>query len=405
MMPAGSPLHETTRPGPSFGPPRRTRLVLFANTDWYLYNFRISLAQRAAHHLGADIWVACPDGPYRAALEAAGFHWIPVVMQRRSLNPLHDLATAWRLSKALRAIQPDLLHAFTLKSNYIGTLAAWLADVPRVVNAITGLGTMYSGRKLRYLTARWLLGHFFRIFLMQRRVRIIFQNPEDQGQIEALTGNSAGLRLIAGSGVDTARFHPADGDPVTPMVLMAARLIRDKGIDVLCEAALLVAQEVPEVQFQIAGEVDPGNPTSFTTEDIAALAERHPMVHFLGHRSDMVELFHGATLAVLPAQVREGLPRSLIEACASGLPLVASDVEGVREVVLPGRNGLLVPPGNAQALAAALLELLKDPERRAAMGRESRALALERFDQEKVLKATLAVYSELGLVPACAGTP
>jgi glycosyltransferase involved in cell wall biosynthesis len=189
------------------------------------------------------------------------------------------------------------------------------------------------------------------------------------------------------------------------VVLMAARLIRDKGIEVLCQAALLVAAEVPGVQFQIAGEVDPGNPTSFTTEDIADLAEKHPMVHFLGHRSDMVELFQGATLAVLPAQAREGLPRSLIEACASGLPLVASDVEGVREVVIPGRNGLLVPPGDASALAASLAELLKDPQRRAAMGRESRALAVERFDQEKVLKATLAVYAELGLVPACEGIP
>ena len=398
-------MHETPTSGLPDGTPRRARLVLFANTDWYLYNFRTSLAHRAAQHLGADVWIACPDGPYRVVMEAEGFQWIPVVMQRRSLNPLNDLATAWRLASALRRIQPDLLHAFTLKSIFIGTMAAWLADVPRVVNAITGLGSLYSGRKVRYLTARWLLGHFFRIFLMQRRVRIIFQNPEDQGQIEALTGNSAGLRLIAGSGVDTARFHPSEAMPESPVVLMASRLIRDKGIDILCQAAHLVENEVHGIQFQIAGEVDPGNPTSFTPEEIAELAKRYPMVRFLGHRSDMAELFRGASLAVLPAQAREGLPRSLIEACASGLALVASDVEGIREVVIPGRNGLLVPPGNARALASALLELLKDPQRRSAMGRESRILALKHFDQEKILKATLAVYAELGLCPAHEGAP
>lgn len=395
---------ETPQSGPPYGPHHRVRLVLFANTDWYLYNFRTSLAQRAAQHLDAEVWIACPDGPYRAAMEAEGFHWIPVVMRRRSLNPLPDLATAWRLSSALRIIQPDLLHAFTLKSIFIGTMAAWFADVPRVVNAITGLGSLYSGRKLRYLIARWLLGYFFRIFLMQRRVRIIFQNPEDQGQIEALTGNGESLRLIAGSGVDTALFYPSKTPTRVPVVIMASRLIRDKGIGVLCQAAHLVAEQVSDVQFQIAGEVDPGNPSSFTTEEIEELARNHPMVHFLGHRTDMPELFRGAALAVLPAQVREGLPRSLIEACASGLALVATDVEGIREVVIPGRNGLLVPPGNAPALASALIELLKNPNRYSTMGKESRALAVDRFDKERVLGATLAVYAELGLHPTIAGS-
>lgn len=387
------------------GTPRRARIVLFANTDWYLYNFRISLARRAAQHFGAEIWIACPDGPYRAFLETEGFHWIPVAMRRRSLNPLHDLATAWRLSRVLRRIQPDLLHAFTLKSIFIGTLAAWVAGVPRVVNAITGLGSIYGGRKWRYLLARRLLGLFFRAFLVRRRVRTIFQNAEDLAQIWALVNHSSGFRLISGSGVDTVRFHPAEKTPEFPVVLMASRLIRDKGIQVLCQAARLVHEDLPEVQFQIAGEVDPGNPTSFTEAEITDLAKDHPMVHFLGHRADMEELFRGATLAVLPTEAREGLPRSLIEACASGLALVASDVEGVREVVIPGRNGLLVPPREARALAFALLEILQDPLRRVAMGRESRALALERFDQEMVLGATLAVYSELGLRPAPAEAP
>lgn len=393
------------QPSATPGHPHRVRIVLFANTDWYLFNFRLALAHRVALCFAAEIWVACPDGPYRASLEAEGYHWIPVVMRRRSLNPLHDLVAAWRLARSLRRIRPDLLHAFTLKSIFIGTLAAWWSGVPRVVNAVTGLGSLYGERQWQYTPARWFLGLFFRIFFQRPWARTIFQNTEDLNYISALLGNRDHLRLIAGSGVDTARFHPSEAEPSIPVVLMAARLIRDKGIDVLCQAALLVAVEVRGVQFQIAGEVDPGNPTSFTPEDIVVLAERYPMVHFLGHRSDMVELFHGATLAVLPAQVREGLPRSLIEACASGLPLVASDVEGVREVVLPGRNGLLVPPGNAQALAAALVQLLLDPQRRAAMGRESRALAVERFDQEHVLKKTLAVYSELGLVPAGAGAP
>ncbi|MBP7618612.1 MAG: glycosyltransferase, partial [Geothrix sp.] len=186
---------------------------------------------------------------------------------------------------------------------------------------------------------------------------------------------------------------------------LVSRLIRDKGILAFCEAASLVHVELPQVRFQVAGAVDPGNPSSFTQVEIDRLAKLHPMTEFLGQREDMAELFRGAALAVLPAQAREGLPRSLIEACASGLPLVASDVEGIREVLLHGQNGLLVPPGDVQALASAWIEILQDPLRRSAMGRASRALALERFDQEKVLEATLAVYAELGLIPEVEGRP
>lgn len=395
----------TSQPSAPPGPLPRVRIVLFANTDWYLFNFRLALARRAVRHFAAEIWIACPDGPYRTSLESEGFHWIPVAMRRRSLNPLHDLLAAWQLSQSLRRIRPDLLHAFTLKAIFIGDLAAWLAGVPRVVNAVTGLGSLYGDGKWQYAAARWFLGRFFRVFLKRPEVRTIFQNAEDMREMEALLGGGDGLRLIAGSGVDTVRFHPSDDALDPPAVFMASRLIRDKGIEVLCQASMLLMADFPEVQFQVAGEVDPGNPTSYTQEEIAELAKNHPRVHFLGHRADIAELCRNATLAVLPAQAREGLPRTLIEACASGLPLVASDVEGVREVILPGRNGLLVPPGDAPALAAAILELLKDPQRRSAMGRESRALALERFDEERVFVATLAVYSELGLEPATEGTP
>lgn len=386
------------------GTGRHVRIVFFANTDWYLHHFRMPLMCRARQHFQAEVWIACPDGPYRALLEAGGFRWIPVEMRRRSLNPFYDLVVAWRLSGAFRGIRPDLLHAFTLKSIFIGNVAAWLAGVPRVVNAITGLGSLYSGQKPGYALARGLLGRFFRIFFSRQQSRTIFQNPEDLRQIEALVNQRKTFRLIFGSGVDTVRFHPFKGSR-PPLVMMASRLIRDKGIEILCEAGRLVHAEMPEVQFWIAGDIDPGNPTSYTREEIADLGREYPMVQFLGHRADMADLLGQAMLATLPAQAREGLPRTLIEACASGLALVASDVEGIRDVVFPGRNGLLVPPGDASRLAAALLTLLQDPILCEAMGRESRALALERFDQEKVLKATLAVYSELGLIQVPEGMP
>lgn len=405
MNRAGLQMPETADSSLPHQAPGRTRVVLFANTDWYLYNFRLSLARRIRQGLDAEVWIACPDGPYRTTLEAEGFRWIPIALRRRSLNPWHDLAAAWKLAKALRRIQPHLLHAFTLKSILVGNLATWAAAVPRVVNAFTGLGSLYGGRRADYLLARKLLALFFRLFLGRAGARTIFQNPEDLAQVRALVGHSDSFRLIPGSGVDTRRFHPPEEPPGAVVVLLVSRLIRDKGIQAFCEAASLVHVDMPQVRFQVAGTVDPGNPSSFTQAEIDRLSKLHPMTEFLGQREDMPELFRGAALAVLPAQAREGLPRSLIEACASGLPLVASDVEGIREVLLHGQNGLLVPPGDVQALASAWIEILQDPLRRSAMGRASRALALEHFDQEKVLEATLAVYAELGLIPEVEGRP
>lgn len=389
-----TPEHGTAGPKP--GCPR---VVFFANTDWYLYHFRSHLIRGVAGAFGAEIVVICPSGPYAEKLQAEGYTWIPAELRRRSLNPLPDILLAWRLAKVFRDIRPDLLHAFTLKAIFIGTLAARLSGVVRVVNAVTGMGTLFGSRGFGSLLAQRLLAIFFRGFLNRPGVRTIFQNPEDLRLFQQMTGFTQGLRLVPSSGVDTRGFCPPESRVAPPMVLMASRLIRDKGIRHFCEAARTISATLPEVAFWLAGEIDPGNPSSYSQEEMDRMAAEFPMVSFLGHRSDICALLKQAWLAVLPSQAREGLPRFLIEAAASGLPLVGTDIEGIRQVVLDGQNGLRVPAGNSLALAAAIGDILRDEQRRTAMGAESRALALALFDQEKVLASTMAIYAELGFCP------
>jgi glycosyltransferase involved in cell wall biosynthesis len=172
---------------------------------------------------------------------------------------------------------------------------------------------------------------------------------------------------------------------------MVGRLLREKGVREYVEAAALVRRKLPGVRFLLAGDADAGNPSSIDANTIAEWQGRGD-VRFLGHRSDIRDLIQAADLAVLPSY-REGAPRSLIEAAACGLPIVATDVPGCREVVSHKINGLLVPPFNSRLLAEAIVELLNDRELRVAMGKRSRTVACELFSEDRVIRETMKVYS------------
>jgi glycosyltransferase involved in cell wall biosynthesis len=385
--------------------PPTPRIVLFANTDWYLYNFRLPLAKFMQAHLGAEVWAICPDGPHRSKLEAEGLHWIPVQVDRHGLNPLKDLQTAFQLARELRRIRPDLLHNFTLKAILAGTLAARIADVPRVVNAVTGLGSMFTPGTQSYGLPRKLLTAFFRWTFRVPGIRTIFQHQGDLDQLAPSMRQQVRCRLIAGSGVDPIHFFPSGHPPVQPVFLLTSRLLKDKGIREFCEASVIVRRTHPEAVFQVAGSIDAGNPGSYNDLELEELKAHYPGVEFLGHRADMPALYRQASVAVLPSRYGEGVPRSLIEAAFSGLPLVAVDGGGIRAIVQQGKTGLLVPAGDSPALAQALLDLLADPATRHRFGQAGRALAMEMFSQQMVLDATMAVYDELGfpVVPAPQG--
>jgi len=371
------------------------KILLFANTEWYLYNFRRSLAT-ALRDAGHEVLLVSPPGPYGEKLQALGFRWMAAPMQRLSLNPLRELALLWWLYRLMRKEKVDLVHGFTIKCVVYGALAARLARVPARVSAVAGMGYVFISDSAKARLLRPLVRLLMRAALDGRNARLILQNPDDVTLFEqARLINPQRIRLIPGSGVDCQRFVPREGvlQAGEFRVVLPARLLWDKGLAEYVEAARLLRAEERGIVFQLAGEPDPGNPASVPASTVQGWVDEG-LLQWLGHVSDMPALFQSVNAVILPSY-REGLPKGLIEAGACALPLVTTDVPGCREVVEDGVNGLLVPVKDAAALAAAIARLQDDPALCARLGQAARQKALAEFDEKIVIARTLDVYREL----------
>ncbi len=371
------------------------KLLLFANTDWYLFNFRRSLAS-ALRDAGHEVLLLSPPGPHVEQLRALGLEWREAPMDRRSLNPLREAALLLWIYRLLRAERPDVIHSFTIKCVVYGALAGRLAGVSRV-NAVAGMGHVFTSDSLKARLLRPLVRFLMRAALGGGSARLVLQNPDDINLfLRAGLASQARVRLIPGSGVNSARFRPpatpsGPGEP--PLVLVASRLLWDKGIREFVDAARALKAQGRNVRFALAGTPDPGNPTAVPEETLIAWRDSG-VVEWLGYVADMPALFARTDIVVLPSY-REGLPKGLIEAAACARPLVATDVPGCRDVITHGVDGLLVPAGKSEPLARAIAQLLDDPALARRLGEAARAKALAEFDERKIIDATLAVYREV----------
>jgi glycosyltransferase involved in cell wall biosynthesis len=319
-------------------------------------------------------------------------------MNRRSLNPLRELGLLWHLWRLFRRERPALVHGFTIKCAVYGSIAARLAGVPARINAVAGMGYVFSSDDVKARLLRPLVRVLLRLALGGRGARLILQNPDDVALFErARLVDGAQVRLIAGSGVDCARFAPRPRDRERrdgpARVLLAARLLWDKGIGEFVTAARQLRDEGRAVEFLLAGDPDPGNPAAVPEAALQAWVDEG-VLQRLGHVDDMPALLATVDMVVLPSY-REGLPKGLIEAAACALPLVTTDVPGCRDVVSDGVDGMRVPVRDAGALARAIAKLLDDPALAARLGAAARVKALERFDERIVIARTLEVYAEL----------
>jgi glycosyltransferase involved in cell wall biosynthesis len=376
------------------------KVLLFANTDWYLFNFRRSLAA-AVRAAGHEVILVSPEGPYGPRLEQMGFRWIPAPMQRRSLDPRREWSLVWWLRGLLVRERVDLIHGFTIKCAVYGSIAGRLAGVPGRVGAVAGMGYVFTSNTPLALALRPVVRCLLRFALGGPGARLILQNPDDVALFRhARLVDPARIRMIPGSGVDCARFAPAAEEAsASPgagrpfRILLPARLLWDKGIAEFVEASRLLRAEGAQVDFLLAGEPDEGNPGS-VPQQVLQQWVREGLVTWLGHVSDMPALLKTVDAVVLPSY-REGLPKGLVEAAAAGLALVTTDAPGCREVVTDAVDGLLVPARDALALARAIRTLHDDRALCRRFGAAARQKALQRFDECIVLQQTLRVYEEL----------
>jgi glycosyltransferase involved in cell wall biosynthesis len=372
------------------------KIVLFANTEWYLYNFRRSLAS-ALRDGGHEVVLVSPPGPYGERLRELGFRWLPAPMDRRSLNPLREAVLVWHLSRIFRRERPDLVHGFTIKCAVYGSLASRFARVPARVSAVAGMGHVFTTEALKARVLQPIVRALLRLALAGRNARLILQNPDDVALFKrAGLVHPARIRLIPGSGVDCDRFAPDPAArPDGPLrVLLPARLLWAKGLAEYAEAARRLRAGGRAIEFLLAGEPDSGNPAAVPEVTVRAWAEEG-VLRWLGHVDDMPALFRSVHVVALPSYYGEGLPKGLIEAGASGCALVTTDMPGCREVVKHEVNGLIVPARDAAALASAIARLADDAALRQRLGAAARETALTRFNETIVNQKTLAVYQEL----------
>ncbi len=339
-----------------------------------------------------------PQGDYGARLREEGFRWEPLAMDRRSLNPFSEILVLMRLALLYRRERPDAVHHFTLKCVIYGSIASVFARIPARINAVAGMGYVFSSSALKARLLRPLVRGLMRLSLCNSRSRLILQNSDDlQAFTLANIVHASRIHLIKSSGVDTDRFTPvligAISDQPT-RVLLAARLLRDKGIDEFVESARNLRGIGLPIRFILAGAPDHGNPDSISQIEIDAYSAEG-FVELLGHVEDMRKQLANTDIMVLPSYYGEGVPRSLIEAAACGLPIVTTDSPGCREVVTHGVNGLLIPPRNSEALSEAVKRLHEDPQLRRKLGLAARHRAVTVFDQRIVIQKTLEVYGEL----------
>ncbi len=362
------------------------KLIFLVSEDWYFVSHRLHLAARAVQE-GFEVSVCTRPGNQQKIIEAVGATVIAFEQQRRGLNPFGLLTEAWRLSAIYRAEKPDLVHHVALRSVVVGELAAWLAGVRGRVSAITGFGYLFTGGGRRPL-ARIALEKILPRLLS--RSRVIVQNGDDASVLATMGIARDQIHLIAGAGVDAERFAPRPHAPGPAVVMLASRMLWDKGVGEFVDAARQL--KASGARFVLVGMVDVDNPSCIPEAKLRQWVAEG-VVEWWGHRSDMADCLNEADIVCLPSY-REGFPKALLEAMACGKPCITTDVTGCRDAVRHGDNGLLVPVKDAHALAGAMQALLMDAEAQQRMGARGRARVLEEFSLEQVSNATFDVYRQ-----------
>jgi glycosyltransferase involved in cell wall biosynthesis len=360
------------------------KIAVIASLAQSLVNFRGPLLATLTA-AGHEVFACAPghDAAVNGSLAKLGVRYYSIPLERTGMNPVRDVALLLHLTRRLRRLRADLVLGYTVKPVIFGSLAAYLAGVPFRFSIITGLGYAFTSVPHASVARRLVNGlllTMYRISLATNRA-VFFQNPDDQALFirYRLVTPQQGI-LVHGSGVDLDHFQ--ESAPVdTPVFLLIARLLKDKGIREYVDAARHVRARHSEARFQLLGPYDT-NPSAIRPEDVDAW--RHEgAIEYLGETDDVRPFLRACSVYVLPSY-REGTPRTVLEALATGRPIITTDAPGCRETVVHGWNGFLVPPRDVQALAKTMEIFIDKPELIQVMGKRSRSIAVQKYDVHNV---------------------
>lgn len=369
---------------------KKPKLVFFVSEDWYFWSHRLPLA-KAAMEAGYDTTVVTRLSTYGEAIKKIGLKLEPINMSRKTRNLISEVLSLWDIIRIFRRLQPDIVHNVAIKPIIYGSIAARIAGVQGVVNTLAGLGWTFvtESRKARIL--RLFFSIAFRILLS--RGLIIVQNPDDKALLFKIGISPSRIIMIRGSGVDLKKFAPAPEPDGEMVVLLASRMIWEKGVQEFVKAAKFLHERGVNARFVLVGAPDPQNPSSIPESQFKSW-HTNGHIEFWGHQNNMPKVFHQAHIVCLPSY-REGVPKILIEAAACGRAIVTTDAPGCREIVRHGKNGLLVRPRDPLSLANAINRLIEKPGMRRRMGKVGWEIVKEEFSMESVIQKYLKVYKTL----------
>ncbi|MBI10405.1 MAG: glycosyltransferase family 1 protein [Rhodospirillaceae bacterium] len=368
------------------------KILYLVSEDWYFCSHRLPIA-RAAQEAGAEVVVATRVREHGPKIEAEGFRLVPLELSRSGRNPIHDATILINLIHLYRREQPDIVHHVALKPALYGSIAAWLTGRPAMLNAFAGMGFIFISEGLFARAVRSFVRVAFHFLLNRRSSHVIVQNPDDFSLLTDAVGVAPErITTIKGSGVDIEQYRPRPEPDGTPIAVCVSRMLWDKGIGELVDAARELRSRGTAIRIRLVGPSD-DNPAAIPTETLAAWSAQE-VVDIAGPIEDIAGEFARAHIAVLPSY-REGLPKSLLEAAAAGLPMVATDVPGCREVCRHEETGLLVPLKESAPLADALQTLAEDPALRARYGEAARALTETAFSESVIVSQTIKLYESV----------
>lgn len=368
-------------------------IVYFVSEDWYFCSHRLPIARKALAK-GFKVVVVTRVNNHGDLIESEGFELAPIEIKRSGLNILSELKVISTLYIYYKKYNPDIVHHVAIKPVIYGTLVARFIGSIKIVNAMAGLGFVFISNKKRIRLLRFLVHKLFRFIFNLKGSKLILQNKDDLNYlIKNKLVKKNNVTIIRGSGVDINKFTPLDKKNSTPIVMLASRMLWDKGVGEFVEAAKIIKSKGVMSRFVLVGENDSENPASISRDQLDEW-NNSGVVEWWGKKDYMHNILAESDIVVLPSY-REGLPKVLLEAASCEKPIVATNVPGCREIVHDGKNGILVPLKDYNFLADAIQELINNPEMRNRMGNYGRRLVEREFSEQIVVDKTMLLYQEL----------
>lgn len=371
----------------------KKKIIFLVNTDSFLVSHRLPIADKMLKS-GYEVHIATEFSKYKDMLIKKGFKVHNINFNRNSMNLLRSLFVLFQIIHLIFKLKPDILHLISLKPIIFGGLVTFIFPIKLLVFSITGLGSMFIENSFFYKIRLFFFTFLYRIVFLNSNLKVILQNNDDLKYLASKAKlNKNKVVMIKGSGVNLNDYKPSKIPKKFPIILMASRLIKDKGVEEFIKAAKYLKKKKFKGEFYLVGDVDFNNPSA-VSKNLISLNHKKKILRYFKYRIDISKFIKKSTIVVLPSY-REGFPKILMEAAACGRPIITTNVPGCKDAIINNKTGILVPPKNYKALGDAINKLSQDKKKIEKFASEARKYAIANFSIKDVISKHILIYKKL----------